>query len=451
MHMTITHRRILYIIFFIVFFITAPLVIMWAQGYKFDWNNKSWQKTGVLFLEVKPKNAEIYLNNEFYGKKTSVRVKNLLPNEYEVKVAKEGYIPWIKKLNIYPSVTTFAQYVRLFKQDLPTINLLNKNILKCSDLEDNKLGLAVQNNEDIQLEILDTKNLDSSGSPIIQTITNLDVSPENIFLNPTAEKVLIENTDSWLFIDTEKTKTTNLSTFLNLEINNPVFDLDNSNIFYALSDSGLERIDSVVPSKTTLIKENIISFYISGNDLLYIKDNSGNLELIQTHLSNPDDYEILSTLPFSSKYTFYPAPDKIINLIDEQNQILYIFDFDTKVFPDKKTIIPEVKYLAWHDDIDSLLFANDYEIWTWQKRNDEYTKNLITRLGTKINDTLWFTFDTHLLFLTDDGLHITEVVSDNNNIIKYEKIKNSKKAFLNKDGNILFWLTKKGIYQSEIQ
>ena len=424
---------------------------MWAQGYKFDWNNKSWEKTGVLFLEVKPKNAEVYLNNEFYGKETSVRIKNLLPEQYEVKVTKEGYIPWIKKLNIYPSITTFAQYVRLFKQDLPTINILNKSITKCSEMEDNKLVLTIQNKEGVELQILDTNSFDSSGSPIIQTITSLNVSPENILLNQTAESTLIKNTKNWIFVDITSKKTTNLSNFLNLEINNPVFDPNNSNIFYALSNNGLEKIDSVVPSKTTLIKGDIISFYIDHNDLFYIKNNSGNLELIKTRLSNPDDLEILSTLPFSSKYIFHPAPNKIINLIDEKNQILYIFDFDTKVFPDKKTIIPEVKYLAWHNDIDSLLFANDYEIWTWQKRNDEYSKNLITRLGTKINDTLWFTFDTHLLFLTDSGLHITEVVSDDNNVIKYEKIKNSKNAFLNKDGNILFWLTEKGIYQSEIQ
>jgi len=449
--MTITHRRILYIIFFIIFFITAPLVIMWAQGYKFDWNNKSWEKTGVLFLEVKPKNSEVYLNNEFYGKETSVRIKNLLPDEYEVKVTKEGYIPWVKKLNIYPSITTFAQYIRLFKQDLPTINLLNKEILKCSEMKDDKVVLTIQNEEDIWLEILDTKGFNSSEPLQIQEIVNLNTIPENIFLDPTAENVLIENTKNWLFIDILGKKTTNLSNFLNLEIKDPVFDKNNSNIFYALSNNGLEKIDSVVPSKTTLIKGDIISFYIDNNDLIYIKNNSGNLELIQTNLSNPDNSEILSTLPFSSSYTFYPAPDHIINLVDNKHQILYILDPDTKIFPDKKTIIPEVKYLAWHDDIDSLLFANDYEIWTWQKKNDEYTKNLITRLGTKINHSLWFTFDTHLLFLTDSGLHITEVVSDDNNVIKYEKIKNSKKAFLNKKGNILFWLTEKGIYQSEIQ
>ncbi|MFH1610755.1 MAG: PEGA domain-containing protein [Patescibacteria group bacterium] len=449
--MTIVHRRILYIFFFIVFFITAPLVIMWAQGYKFDWNNRSWQKTGVLFLEVKPKNSDVYLNNKFYGQETSVRIKNLLPNEYEVKVTKEGYIPWIKKLNIYPSITTFAQYVRLFKQDLPTINLSSKDILKCSEMENNEIALITKYEEEIQLQILDSKDLDSSGFPTTQTITNLDVNPENIFLSPSLEKVLIENKNSWLIIDINSKETINLSKFIDLKINNPVFDPDNSDIFYALSDNGLEKINSIVPSKSTLIKDDIISFYIDNNDLFYIKNSSNNLELIQTRLSNPDNSEILSTLPFSSTYTFYPAPNNILNLIDEKHQILYIFDPDTKIFLDKKIIIPEVKYLAWHEDIDSLLFANDYEIWTWQKRDDKYTKNLITRLGTKINHSLWFTFDTHLIFLTNQGLHITEVVSDDNNVIKYEKIKNSEKAFLNKDGNMLFWLTEKGIYQSEIQ
>jgi len=445
--MTITHRRILYIIFFIIFFIAAPITIMWAQGYKFDWRNKSWQKTGVLFLEVKPEKANIYLNDKFYDEKTSARIKNLLPKKYNIKIEKDGYITWEKNLEIYPSMTTFAQYIRLFKQDLPTINLLNNKIILVSEQKNNSIAIITQENEIYGLYILNIEK------QVLDKITEFNIQPEKIFLSQQAEKILIQELNSWTIIDAATKKIIKLNDYLSLKelnISKPVFDSTDSNILYAISPNGLEKINLVVPETIIVIADNIISFSITNNNLYYLREKDKNFELISTNLNSLQPKEIISNLPISQNYDFYPAPDGLINLIDSQNQILYIFDSRTKISPDKKTTIPGVKYINWHKN-NSLLFINDYEIWTYQKHDDQYTKNLITRLSSKINFALWFTYDTHLLYLTNNGLYITEVVTNNNEVIKYEKIKIGQKAYLTKKGEKLIWLTDNSIYESELQ
>ena len=88
---------------FAVFFIAAPFVLMYAQGYGFDWHKKNWVKTGVLFLESKPSRADIYLNNRKHKQKTTARLSRLIPGEYDVKIVKDGFKAWEKKLTVYPN------------------------------------------------------------------------------------------------------------------------------------------------------------------------------------------------------------------------------------------------------------------------------------------------------------------------------------------------------------
>ncbi|MFH1456833.1 MAG: PEGA domain-containing protein [Patescibacteria group bacterium] len=442
--MTIVHRRILYIAFFIIFFISAPIVIMLAQGYKFNWNNKSWQKTGVLFLEVKPEKANIYLNNEFYGEKTSTRVKNLLPGKYAIRVEKENYIAWNKNLTIYPNTTTFAQYIRLFKNDPPTINILRDEIILISEQQKNLIALLAKHLDVYSIYILNIEN------QTIDKIIDLNTDPEKIFLSPQGKNILIQKKDDWTIVDTTTKKITALNNFLTLNISEPIFDSTNNNILYAISPRGIEKIDLIIPEVSLIQKGDIANFYLQNNKLFYVRKKDWNFELIATNLNSLQQEEIISSLPNSQKYKFYPAPDGLINIIDSQNQILYIFDPATKIFNDKKTIIPEVKYLNWHSN-NSLLFINDYEIWTYQQQNNKYAKNLITRLSSKINSAIWFTYDTHLLYFTNSGLYITEVVSDDNNVVKYEKIKTEQNCYLTKNGEKIIWLTNNAIYESELQ
>ena len=410
---------------------------MWAQGYKFNWHNKSWQKTGVLFLEVKPEKASIYINNKSYAEKTSARIKNLLPGKYNVKVEKEGYITWDKDLTIYPNTTTFAQYIRLFKNDPPTIKLTEQKIVLFSENENNTIALVTEDNF-IYIFNIEKQSFDK--------ISFIDFKPKKIFLSQNTNKILLQTDNDWQLVDIITKKITSIK----LNISQPVFDNNNTNILYVLSDRGIEKINLATLETTTILEADIINFYIKNNDLYYLNKKENNIELILTNLNSLQLKETVGQLPISQDYTFYPAPDNLLNLTDNKNNILYIFDPDTKIFPEKQTIISEVKYLSWHEN-GSLLFINDYEIWTYQKHDGQYIKNLITRLSSKINHALWFTYDTHLIYLTDSGLYITEVVTSDNKIVKYEKIKTGQMAYLTKNGEKIILLTNDLIYKSDLQ
>jgi len=66
--MTRKTRKILFFVFFLIFLLGAPLIILYYQGYRFDLEKKSLTQTGGLFLKVTPKQAEIYIDGELVKK-----------------------------------------------------------------------------------------------------------------------------------------------------------------------------------------------------------------------------------------------------------------------------------------------------------------------------------------------------------------------------------------------
>ena len=127
--MTLGQRRIIYLIFILIFLLITPFLILYTAGYRFNPKKNKIEKVGILFLTSKQREISIFLNNELYPKKLSkeLYIKNLLPGEYEIKAEKKGYYPWKKKIIIQPEKTTFLRNIHLFKKNLP-INLLNNEI-----------------------------------------------------------------------------------------------------------------------------------------------------------------------------------------------------------------------------------------------------------------------------------------------------------------------------------
>ena len=137
--MSLFTRRILYIFFIILFLIITPMVIFYAAGYKFNLTGIRFQRTGTFIFDTEPKGAKIFINGQpqqtflkkYYSQEesfitTPAKIKNFLPGEYNIKFEFDNYWTWEKKLTIYPSTSTYAEDVYLFKKNLPMLLLSGK-------------------------------------------------------------------------------------------------------------------------------------------------------------------------------------------------------------------------------------------------------------------------------------------------------------------------------------
>lgn len=117
--MLLRTRRIVYLAFIFIFLIVTPVVIFYATGYRYNFEKHKLQKTGIMILKSKPEGAEVFLNNKPKNVLTPARIGNLLPDDYVVRVEKDGFYPWQKILPVESRLTTFAENILLFQKSLP--------------------------------------------------------------------------------------------------------------------------------------------------------------------------------------------------------------------------------------------------------------------------------------------------------------------------------------------
>lgn len=101
----------------IILFLIAgtAAVIMYGMGYRFDFQKgrPDIAGTGMLVATSLPNGAQVFVNDHLTT--ATDNTINLTPGEYKVKIYKEGYFPWEKKITIQKEVVSKAEALLLPK------------------------------------------------------------------------------------------------------------------------------------------------------------------------------------------------------------------------------------------------------------------------------------------------------------------------------------------------
>ncbi|MBI2642316.1 MAG: PEGA domain-containing protein [Candidatus Wildermuthbacteria bacterium] len=140
--MTKRQRTLLFLFAAFLFLLATPSVILYSQGWRVDWDEKTVTHTGGIYLRAVPSRASIYLDGEFVKRTDlffdSSLITNLLPGYYDVRIEKEGYIPWAKTLPVEKAQVAEAKYVVLFPENLQ-FQTLFQNVMLASMSPDTSL------------------------------------------------------------------------------------------------------------------------------------------------------------------------------------------------------------------------------------------------------------------------------------------------------------------------
>lgn len=102
-------RKILFWSLFSVFIVLATVVPIYQAGYRIDKNFNITQIGGV-FIALSESGNQIYLDGELKKENgyfsASLFINGLRPKTYSVLVAKDGYWPWTKKLEVKENTVT---------------------------------------------------------------------------------------------------------------------------------------------------------------------------------------------------------------------------------------------------------------------------------------------------------------------------------------------------------
>ncbi|MGC9048630.1 MAG: PEGA domain-containing protein [Patescibacteria group bacterium] len=472
--------RLILIIFFTLIFVTlTPALILYGQGYRYDFRNRRLTKTGNFFIKSIPPGARVIINNQpltpkwyrqllFYKKflglikiqdTTPTVIPNLLPDNYQITVYKPGYYSWQKKLEIRAEKTTETNKIFLFLKQ-PGLKLLIKE----------KIDFIYPLTKDKNLiySIYDPSSQNSQ----IKLISLTEIFQDH--LATVSGRILkIEEAGPYFIIYTSKSKifiinssTPQIIINLNNFFKNPNKVVYDENLFYVQSadiiysfNPKTKQIKLVLNLKFKnfiiqdwLVKENnwfLLGSTPNGICLKKTKLNQvlGNLESESTYLNLP-----------AYQFKFYPLSIDNNLIILKAAQDLFIIDLNQKNNP--IILKNQANEILTQPGDKKMLYYNDFEIILANiTQNPEgqpkIIEELINRSGQILNQVIWHPDNTYLIFVSKDEIWAMEIDgSGTRNIYKLLTGNKIKKIWFRENPRYLYiWgeiNDQEGIWQAQI-
>lgn len=81
----------------VIFAVLSASAIVWANGLRYDPASRKLLPTAMVAIEPSFEGVDISLNNQPVSQPTPLKLRNLKPDRYELKITKPGFHPWIER------------------------------------------------------------------------------------------------------------------------------------------------------------------------------------------------------------------------------------------------------------------------------------------------------------------------------------------------------------------
>ena len=406
-------RTIIFIICLFLFILITPSIILYSQGYRFDFENKKITQTGGLFIKTSPKQTSIYLNDKEYKKTdfffSSLFIENLLPKKYKIEVKKEGYHSWIKNIGIKEKSVQEFKNIILFPEEV--------------------------------------------------NFTSLDEKIENFWLSPDQKKLIAQEKEesSWSLklYDLEKNLKSHLleeKDFLieNVQLTNLIFSQNSKELTLEVLNEKEQSFNFNLDKKTLNL---IIPHLPVEKNLVCQEDNGHTYCLNKFGQLLKDNQELTLELLKVKEENQYSFEFFKNNIFLKENDDLYKLNEETKSF---EHFLSNIKILKTSPNNETLACLSDHEIWLIPSTSEAEGKNFLIRFSEKLSDFFWLN-NYYLVFIAGDKIKISEIDQrDQLNVIDLFEIKNSSaeesltKLYWNQSNKKLYLLNEETLSQSNL-
>ena len=411
--MNIFWRRFTYSLFFTIFFIVSPLLILYSLGYRYNFSTNSIEKNGAFYIKSYPKNANIFINDKKNNKKTPRQILNIKPDNYKLKITKENYLDWKKELAIIEGETTFVENIVLFleKQTKKILGPGADNIL--INKNKNKYAYIDNKNELWITDVETNKNYNIYQFKAEYDLIDWSLNNQDILLK--------NNKNYYLFnINLKKIELLNIT-----NITKALFD--NEHIWY-LKNNILTKYN-IQYKQENIILEEINDFIIKDNYLIIQKNNINNSNIIHLKKENLEEIQKINNLNIGILDVLKVDEKSIIFKIGSKLYIKYTW---------KDIVIIPASLIKIYNNF--LLISNGYEIWLYNYKDD--WQKIIDRSSKIVSDIVWHPNGSYFLTEIDQKTIISELdTRDNRNTISILNNPFKKYYLFNKKGDKIFILT----------
>jgi hypothetical protein len=398
--MSIGKRYTLLVILVIIFVITAPVVVLYTAGYRYNFSKNKVEKTGILVIASEPRGAQISINGKNVEDATPARIKNLMPSNYAIRVEKDGFYPWEKTLTVKSKLTTFAENIMLFKKTLP-MQVINGDIKSFSISND---GDKIAYYEKGAVKIFDI------ASKSVKELYKNSSEITSIVWSENDEKILVTERlfPNFRIVNADGNETPFLPKTLGYNFTELIFDSGSANTAFGFVLTGaqtgmLHQID--LKEKKIKASRAIGNSFIAEGDKIYtIELAAKNKYLLKKSFKDSAVEEQITLMPYGN-YKFLELKNDLMTVLHKERGELVYINFKNS---DENTILEsDARTAIFTKDLGKLIIKKDFEILVYDFAAKQ--KDLITRYGKEIKKAIWHPEGGYLFFNLDKTLEVIEL------------------------------------------
>lgn len=384
-----TWRVIIFFLFLVAFLVTAPAVVLYTAGYRYLIGTGRIVQTGVLNISTVQKGARVFIDEKERDERTPAVIDNVLPQEHTVRLEKEGYSSWEKRLTVESKRSAFVTQAVLFLKNGEEKQTTVQTTMVATDPSSGTVAFIRQTQNTQEVWLL--KPFEDKAT-LLATFAAPSTKEPVFAWSPFGRFLRFHQT----LIDTHTEKSISLpeeATFF--------FDVAHAQRGFVLKEKGLLTFDFMTQNQTEL-SFHAQSIQTSGDTFAIIQQTPERSVLSLVNQSGIAT--ILAYLPLSA-YEFVKAPDPFFLLHDPKHRRLILinrFQTSTPILLNTDATIWD-----WSPTGTDILFSDGFDIEIYKTATHE--QETVTRLSEWIYDLAWYPSGRVVVYATDTQVHALEL------------------------------------------
>lgn len=394
--MTLLHRRLLVLALLLVFAVSAPAIILYAAGYRYNTRLHRIEQLGLLYVTTVPNGTKLTVDGQSYSVNKELVVDDLRAGTYDITISKDGYHSWSKQLDIASGQSTFVRNLNLFKDTdaQPREIFVDPLSMPATTAK----WMVFAKSDYLFAMRREPYELTDIALPSVGT------SVEEMRVDDTADVAVFRQGQRWYRASLTSGEVTSLSLPAGLKV---AHIIPRDAQYFLLTDTEILRWNTSQEPQT-LVKQLAAQDVYPGDGGTYwiiSKDASAKRAFLYELPSQNGREVFLTSFPYGKDIRIADVDHRFLTIADASNAALYLVDAQP-VTPVSVTL-NGVHTFAWSRNHEDLLTATDFEL-AIQHVSHGKTQEILTRLSTPILDAAWDVNEQQVFFVTSDGLFAIE-------------------------------------------
>lgn len=409
-------RLIAYPLLAIVFGIVAYYIALSAMGYKIRLNGGKIEKerTGAIILSSRPGDAQIYLNNSKFSSKTpifsflSVQIKTLKPNDYNIRIVKDGYETWNGAFKVYSGMVSWGTHILLLPQKREAVPYSLSPTPESQLVSKDKTRILMvthdTENSAIAFWQIDTTNKNRQNLYEKRLAENEGYLP--VQYSSDNQRILFEHTVSGkktyvVFEANQNPKTWEVTNTFKTEFSGYLFNPRNHDEMITLRGADMFRVNYVTKTMSGVLFSDVSGIFLENQNIIFTQKSDKYISLFRLGTDNQKTL-VIRSLPESDTYSItFLSNDFGYAVIPTKTKNLILIKPNNNPDAEPKKIADQVDYVLPSSKYQFLGYARGGSFYTYELEKDRYFTTFENR---KISSIVWFDDEFNLAYIENGKL-----------------------------------------------